>query len=50
LLRRKSVSALLVLEVAVGMVVMVHNFVLGRYYSNLAYAPRTLQLGFRLTF
>jgi putative ABC transport system permease protein len=37
LLRRKSASALLLLEVAVGMVVMVHNFVLGRYYAHLAY-------------
>lgn len=39
LARRKSAAALLVMEVAVGMVVMVHNFVLGRYYSAMAFAP-----------
>jgi putative ABC transport system permease protein len=39
LLRRKSASALLLLEVAVGMVVLVHNLVLGRYYAHLAFMP-----------
>jgi len=39
LLRRKSASALLVLEVAVGMVVLVNNFAIGAYYAALTFAP-----------
>jgi putative ABC transport system permease protein len=37
--RRKSASALVVLEVAVAMVVLVNNFVVGTYYAGLTFAP-----------
>jgi putative ABC transport system permease protein len=39
LLRRKSASALLVLEVAVGMVVLVNNFVIGAFYFDRTFVP-----------
>jgi len=45
LVRRRSASALLVLEVAVATVMLVNYFVIGTYYSHLTFAPSGVDEG-----